>query len=85
MRNDLELAKCAIPVTLFHGSADDLIPPSASERLRALLKPSDSLMLIAGAGHLDLPDHADYQQAMRALLDAGVQPLAAAPKGVKIK
>jgi len=85
MRNDLELANCAIPVTLFHGSADDLIPPSASERLRALLKPSDSLMVVAGAGHLDLPDHADYQQAMRLLLDAGVQPLAAAPKGVKIK
>jgi pimeloyl-ACP methyl ester carboxylesterase len=85
MRNDLELSNCSIPVTLFHGSADELIPPSASERLRALLKPSDSLMLIAGAGHLDLPDHPDYQQAMRALLEAGVQPLAAAPKGVKIK
>jgi pimeloyl-ACP methyl ester carboxylesterase len=85
MRNDLELSKCAIPVTLFHGSADEQIPPSASERLRALLKPSDSLMLVAGAGHLDLPDHADYQHAMRKLLEAGVQPLAAAPTGVKIR
>lgn len=85
MRNDLELAHCEIPVTLFHGSADQAIPPSASERLRALLKPSDSLMLVAGAGHLDLPDNPEYQQAMRTLLQDGVQPLAAAPKGIKIR
>lgn len=85
MRTDLELPHCEIPVTLFHGAADDVIPPSASERLRALLKPSDSLMIVAGAGHLDLPDNAEYQQAMRKLLQDGVQPLAAAPKGVRIR
>ena len=85
MRNDLELSHCPIPVTLFHGSDDDLIPPSASERLRAVLKPSDGLALIAGAGHLDLPDKPEFRQALRKLLEDDVQQLAAAPKGVKIR
>jgi len=85
MRNDRELAHCPIPVTLFHGAADDLIPPSASQRLRAVLKPSDSLTLIAGAGHLDLPDKPEFTDALRTLLEGDVQQLAAAPKGVKIK
>jgi uncharacterized protein len=85
MRTDLEMPRCEIPVTIFHGAADDVIPSSASERLRALLKPTDSLMIVAGAGHLDLPDTPEYQQAMRKLLQDGVQPLAAAPKGVRIR
>jgi alpha-beta hydrolase superfamily lysophospholipase len=85
MRNDVELSHCAPPVTLFHGSADDLIPPSASERLRALLKPSDRLLLFDAAGHLDLPDKPEFRQALRQLLESDVQQLAAAPKGVKIR
>lgn len=85
LRTDRELTACNPPVSIFHGANDDVVPPGASERLHALLKPTDTLALVGGAGHRDLLSNPDYQQTMQKLLTDGVQALAKPPKGVIIR
>jgi pimeloyl-ACP methyl ester carboxylesterase len=56
------------PIVLFHGDHDELIPCQSSVRLKALVKPSDQLILIRGGRHDGLFDQPQYQQAVRTIL-----------------
>ncbi|MFD2722062.1 alpha/beta hydrolase [Hymenobacter monticola] len=56
------------PIVLFHGDRDEVIYHQSSLRLKALLKPTDRLVLLPGAGHNGMTDNAAYQRELSALL-----------------
>ncbi|MET4075656.1 alpha/beta fold hydrolase [Hymenobacter sp. UYCo722] len=62
------IGRVRAPVVLFHGNRDRVIPASASQLLRALLKPGDQLILLPGAGHNQMTDNPDYRRQMARLL-----------------
>lgn len=57
-----------IPVTIFHGTEDAVIPYSNAEQLRSLLKSKDEFITIKEGGHNDLSTFALYQQKLDSLL-----------------
>ncbi|GAB3583176.1 alpha/beta fold hydrolase [Hymenobacter daeguensis] len=52
------------PILLFHGDRDEVIPHSATLRLKALLKPGDELILLPGAGHNGMTDNVQYRREL---------------------
>lgn len=48
------LPKVEVPVTIFHGTSDDVIPPGNARKLSALLKPADHFVSVEGGSHNDL-------------------------------
>ena len=68
-----------IPLLLIHGTADDAIPHTHSQRLLAEAREPKRLIEVPGAGHLD-PMSAPrfgttYQQALTDFFDASMRPL----------
>ena len=57
-----------MPVSMFHGTKDGVIPIAHAAGLQAVLKPGDRFITIDGAGHNDLPAHVSYTRAMDSLL-----------------
>jgi uncharacterized protein len=64
------LPRVEAPVLLFHGTADEVIYPASSARLRALLPATARLVELPGAGHNGMTDNTQYQQVIRAVLGA---------------
>jgi len=62
------VAQVKAPVVLFHGDRDEVIYYQSSLRLKALLKPTDRLVLLPGAGHNGMTDNPAYQSELAALL-----------------
>jgi pimeloyl-ACP methyl ester carboxylesterase len=62
------ITKVRAPIVLFHGDQDEVIYYQSSVRLKALLKPSDKLVLLHGAGHNGMTDNVEYQRELAALL-----------------
>ena len=57
-----------IPVTIFAGTSDWVIPLRCAVKLKGSLKPTDRFIEIKGAGHNDL-NHSDvYFKEMKELL-----------------
>jgi len=48
------IQKVIAPITIFHGTDDDVIPYRNAERLRPFLKPHDEFITIKGGEHNDL-------------------------------
>ncbi|MBF9141473.1 alpha/beta hydrolase [Hymenobacter properus] len=62
------IGKVKAPVVLFHGDRDEVIYHQSSLRLKALLKPTDRLVLLPGAGHNGMTDNPMYQRELATLL-----------------
>ena len=56
------------PVTIFHGSADRVIPYANATQLQTVLKASDKFIIIANGGHNDLPQSPVFIQSLDSLL-----------------
>lgn len=57
------------PITIFHGSADGVIPYSNAQRLKEVLKPTDKFITITGGGHNDLPQSLVFIASLDSLLN----------------
>ncbi len=68
MRTDLWIAKVACPIYLFHGTADDVVPYSSSERLIKLARTESRLISIPGGGHNNLDAFALYHEELERIL-----------------
>ena len=68
MRTDLWISDVTCPVYLFHGTADDIVPYSSSERLLKLIRTESRLIKIPGGGHNDLSDFNLYQEELDRIL-----------------
>ena len=62
------LTRVTVPVTIFHGTSDWVIPYSNAERLRTVLKPGDQFITLPGGGHNDLNSFPLMQRTLDSLL-----------------
>ena len=63
------LKKVNVPVTIFHGDHDKLIPIKSSYKLKKLFKQNDSLIVMPGNGHGGFHSNEIYQKAIERLLE----------------
>lgn len=61
---------CTMPIVLFHGDEDEVIPYSQSLKLKELLKESDTLITIKGLGHNGMTFNKDYVHEIERVLGA---------------
>lgn len=67
------LRNISVPVTIFHGTDDGVIPYRNAERLKTVLKAGDRFVTVPRGGHRDLGRFAEYQAVMDSLLSGGRQ------------
>jgi uncharacterized protein len=63
------LAKVKAPITIFHGTNDEVIPYRNARRLLTVLKPGDEFVTIEKATHNNIPDFQLYHDKMDSLLE----------------
>ena len=66
--NRQSLSAVQLPVTIFHGDRDLVVPLPVANRLRECLKPADRFQLIEGGSHNNLLFFAEYRRAIEAIL-----------------
>ena len=57
-----------MPVRIFHGTSDNIIPYSSAERLKPFLKPGDRFITIQDAEHNDIGTKSEYRVVMDSIL-----------------
>jgi hypothetical protein len=57
-----------VPVTVFHGDRDEVIPYEAALQLKKYLKPADQFVTLPRQGHNGMNENPDYQAALERLL-----------------
>ncbi len=62
------LANCSMPIVLFHGDKDEVIPYESSLRLQQFLKKGDTLILLKGQKHNKINLNSQYQQSISSIL-----------------
>lgn len=67
-KNNKYIPDCTMPIVIFHGTNDNVIPYEQSLKLKQLLKPSDKLITLEGEGHNGMTDSEAYLAAMRGIL-----------------
>jgi uncharacterized protein len=61
------LPNCKMPITIFHGNKDGVIPYSSSLKLKPLLKPSDTLITLDNQGHNNMSANDIYLKSIEIL------------------
>jgi pimeloyl-ACP methyl ester carboxylesterase len=64
------LPDCKMPIVMFHGDQDEVIPYAQSLKLKELLKPGDTLITLMGVGHGGITYEPAYIDALESILDA---------------
>lgn len=62
------LATVTVPVTIFHGTSDWIIPYSNAAKLKPLLKKADEFITVDGGSHNDLNNYPLFHQKLDSLL-----------------
>ena len=62
------LQRIIVPVTIFHGTDDGVIPYSNAEKLKPFLKLADKFVTISGGSHNDLNDFPLFHHKLDSLL-----------------
>lgn len=63
------VAKCEMPIVLFHGDQDEVIYYESSVKLKQILKQNDTLITLVGQQHNGITDNPQYQLELRRLLN----------------
>lgn len=63
------LKECKMPVVIFHGDKDEVIYYGSSLKLKSLFKLTDTLITLSGQGHNGITDNANYQVALKRILE----------------
>lgn len=63
------LKKCKMPVVLFHGTSDEIIPFENSKKLQKEFKKGDTLIPLEGEIHNLITDNLEYQIALHEILN----------------
>jgi pimeloyl-ACP methyl ester carboxylesterase len=59
---------CRMPIILFHGDEDEVIPYSQSLKLKELLKESDTLITLNGIGHNGMTYDEEYVRGLESVI-----------------
>ena len=62
------LQKVKMPITIFHGTSDEVIPYYCAAKLKRVLKPTDTFITIAKGTHHDLNEFEIFQKKLDSLL-----------------
>lgn len=62
------IGQVGAPIVLFHGDHDEVITYRSTLRLKALLKPTDQLIILPGARHNGITDNPMYQRELAKVL-----------------
>jgi pimeloyl-ACP methyl ester carboxylesterase len=62
------LKRVKAPIVIFHGDNDEVIYYGSSLKLKELLKPHDTLIILHGQGHNRMSDNGDYLNSLEKLL-----------------
>lgn len=62
------LQKIKVPVTIFHGDADNAVYVGSSEKLSQFLKKGDQLFILKGEGHTNFTNNTEYLEKMKTIL-----------------
>jgi pimeloyl-ACP methyl ester carboxylesterase len=63
------IGQVSAPIVLFHGDRDEVIDFNSTLRLKALLKPTDKLIVLPGARHNGMTDNPQYRRELAKLLE----------------
>ncbi|WP_158858483.1 alpha/beta hydrolase [Lunatibacter salilacus] len=66
--NNRYIPDCTMPIVIFHGTNDEVIPYEQSLKLKPLLKASDTLVTLKGEGHNGMTYNAAYLESLREIL-----------------
>ena len=66
---DQYLKKVTAPITIFHGTKDELISLSNAEALKSAFKPTDQFITIEGGTHHNLNEYPLMQEKLKSLLN----------------
>lgn len=70
LETNLRLEKTTCPITIFHGTKDNVIPYASSTELKKMI-PSIDLTSIPGLGHTGFMQNTTYQTKLNQLLSGG--------------
>lgn len=68
IRTDLNIVKVPCPITIFHGTADEVVPYDSGIKLKPLLKNGDEFITVPNGMHGDLELYAQYQEGITRIL-----------------
>ena len=66
--NDENLKKTPLPLLIFHGTRDHVVPYASANNLKKVLKPGDEFVTIEGGSHHNLSQYPVYREHLRAWL-----------------
>jgi alpha-beta hydrolase superfamily lysophospholipase len=69
LRTDLHLVQVQCPITIFHGTEDEVVPYESGLQLKPLLKKQDEFVTIVDGMHGNLELYEEYQTKIRQLLE----------------
>lgn len=67
------LQKVKAPICIFHGTADNILPYSNSEKLKSVVKEGDTLITLPGEGHNTITDNELFKTEFKKFADATLQ------------
>ena len=67
--NDENLKRSPLPLLIFHGTRDHVVPFASANNLKKVLKPGDEFVTIEGGSHHNLSRYPVYQERLRAWLE----------------
>jgi len=62
------ITNCKMPIVIFHGDCDEVIPYKFSLKLKPLIKKSDILITLKGESHNGITENSDYRSEIKKLL-----------------
>jgi alpha-beta hydrolase superfamily lysophospholipase len=68
LRTDLRITDVQAPITIFHGTADEVVPYDSGLKLKKLLKPTDEFITIPKGMHGDLELFDEYKIGIAKIL-----------------
>lgn len=68
LRTDLNIVKVKAPITIFHGTEDEVVPYDSGIKLKPLLKQGDQFITVPKGMHSDLEVSTEYQTEIAKIL-----------------
>ena len=62
------ISEATCPVTVFHGTDDEVIPLKCAEKIKPFMNSKDQFVLISKGKHNDLTERIEYKKVMNKLL-----------------
>jgi len=62
------IQQCSMPIVIFHATADEIIYYNSSVKLKELIKSTDKLITLDGAGHNGITGNAQYLYELKKIL-----------------